>query len=174
FGLDVWPVDPPNVIGIEDSLHGADRRQRFFQLLEKRGVKHTRLRRGLIAIVFVDVPAAEYKILQIRQRDEILDARAPAFGALAQTNGCQLRNRSDGLRQSALDGFYAGDERGCYRSHAGDQDSQVAFGRCYLDIFFAGQLALSFCFEWPGRIGHTAMMRCRAGFSATVYGIEML
>ena len=48
--------------------------------------------------------------------------------------------RADRLRQSALDGFQPGDERGRYRAHAGNQNSQFAFGGRNLDVVLIGQM----------------------------------
>ena len=55
--------------------------------------------------------------------DEVFDERAAVVGALAETDGAHLRERTDGLGEAAADGFDAGDERGGDGSHAGNHDT---------------------------------------------------
>ena len=63
-------------------------------------------------------------------RDEILDRRRAAFGALAQANGAELRQRADRLRRRVAHQVHAGHERGGHGSHAHGEHSELSFGWC--------------------------------------------
>src|SRR5437762_2438735 len=50
-------------------------------------------------------PGTEDQIVQSRQRNEILDERTAAVGPLAEPDGGQLSDRTDGFGQPAANGF---------------------------------------------------------------------
>ena len=73
-----------------------------FSFSSSAGSRTRALRGGFVGGVFENVPAAEDQIVQAGQRNEILDVRGAAVGALAEADGGQLRERSDGQSKSAL------------------------------------------------------------------------
>ena len=68
-----------------------------------------------VAVFFEDVPAAEHDVVQARERQELVDLRRAAFGALAETNRAHLRERADRLGQTLADGHHAGNRGGADR-----------------------------------------------------------
>ena len=76
--LDVRAVEALDVTLIEHRRHRLDRLELIPDLLQLPRVEHTgRPRRG-VAVFFEDVPAAEDNVVQIRQRNELVDLRARA------------------------------------------------------------------------------------------------
>ena len=57
-----------------------------------------------------------------------------ALGTFSQADGSQLGQRTDRLPETPFDSFQSGDKRRRHRTHAGDQDSQFAFGGRNLDV----------------------------------------
>ena len=55
------------------------------------------VQRGGVAVFFEDVPAAEHEIVEIGERNEVLDPGRAAFGAFAETDRAHLRERTNGL-----------------------------------------------------------------------------
>ncbi len=121
-------MDPLDIVLIEDGRHGPDGLERSADLLEQRLFEHAGQIRGLVRIFFEDVPCADDEVFDRGERNEILDQRRAALGALAQPYGGELRQRTDGLRQSPFHGFQPGDERGGHRAHAGNEHAEFSAG----------------------------------------------
>ncbi len=65
---------------------------------------------GFVSVVLVDIPTAKDERFQRGERNEIFDARRAAFGAFAEADGAELRERADGLTKSVLNGLHSGDK----------------------------------------------------------------
>ena len=76
--------------------------------------------------------------------------------------------RADRLPEAALDRFQTGDERRRDRAHAGNQDSQLAFGGRNLDVVVIGQIAFSF----KSKCYNTNSMRDRATATLTTVVVD--
>ena len=90
---------------------------------------------ALVDVVFENVPAGEDDVVQIGERNKILDQWRLVVGALAQADGAHLRERADGLGKAAADSFNAGDHRGGHGAQSDHHHSQLA--RCGRDLGFA-------------------------------------
>ena len=97
--LDVGTLQPLDVALIEDRGHRADRLELAADLIELRCLEDAGRARGGVAVVFEDVPAAKDDVVEIGERDELLDLRRAAFGAFPETDGAHLRQRSDRQRE---------------------------------------------------------------------------
>ncbi len=72
------------------------------------------------------------------ERNEILDQRTAAFGALAEAHRRQLRQRSDRRAEPALHRLDARDESGGNRAHARHQDAEFPIrGSDSVEPFFS-------------------------------------
>src|ERR1700720_1426693 len=97
---------------IENRCTRSDGRQEWLQLLEQAIVEDTRVGGRFVHVVFKDVPAGEDEVVQSRQRNELLTLRWAAVGALAESDGAHLGERSNGLGQAFANGFHASHECG--------------------------------------------------------------
>jgi hypothetical protein len=88
--------------------------------------------RGFVAIGVEDVPAAKHDVIQLGDRDDVLDFRRPVVRALAQADVAHLRQRPNGTRQPLTDGEDAGDKRGADGAKAHQQHPE--FSLCWSDI----------------------------------------
>ena len=87
---------------------------------------------------------------EVGQRHKVLDQRRIVVGALAQADGAHLRERADGLGQSAADGFNAGDHGGGHGAQADDHYAQLARGGRNLRLQrSSGRLAASVAIVSP-------------------------
>ena len=91
-------------------------------------VEHAGAHRRLVRVVREDVPAAEHDVVELGERDVVLDRGRVVVGALAEADVPDLRQRADRLAEAAADRLHAGDERGRDRAHAGQQDAELALG----------------------------------------------
>ena len=114
--LDVRPVQPLHVALIEYRGHGLDGLELGLDLVEQRRLEHAGRPRGLVGVLFEDIPAAEDDVVQIDQRNRLVDFWRSAFGALAETDRAHLRERSDGIGQTFPHGQNTGDGRGADRA----------------------------------------------------------
>ena len=64
--------------------------------------------------------------------NKIFDEGRFVVGALAETNGAHLRERTNGLGETAADRFNTGDHRGGDGAEANDHNAEFAFCRCRL------------------------------------------
>ena len=86
------------------------------------------MRGAFVDVVFEDVPAGKDDVVQVGERNKILDQRRLVVGALAQADGAHLGERADGLGQSASHSFNAGDHRGGHGAQSDNHHSQLALG----------------------------------------------
>ena len=100
------------------------------------------MRSRFVDVVFKNVPAGKDHVVQIRQRDEILDQRRTVFRPLAQPDGAHLRQRPNWLGQSPAHGFDSGDQSGGYRAQAHHHYAQ--FACCGRYLLCCGLLAALF------------------------------
>jgi hypothetical protein len=127
--LYVRAVQALHVILVEDSRQRLDGFQIWLELLERLLVQHLGVRGRLVDVVLENIPAGEDHIVQVRQRNKVLDQRRMVIGALAQPDGAHLRKRADRLGQSAAHRFHAGDHRGGHRAKANHHHAQLALRR---------------------------------------------
>src|SRR5580700_7781331 len=90
-----------DVVLIESGLHGPDVLQEFLNLIEVFGFQDTGLGGGLIGVVGENIPAAENDVVEFGEWDELVNFRRAAFGAFAEANGAELRERADGCGLTA-------------------------------------------------------------------------
>src|SRR4051812_28505038 len=88
-------------------------------------------RRG-VRVVMKQIPAAEYQIVQLRERHEVADQRCTRVGAFAEADVAELRERSDRLRLPAPSEHRARDEGRRDGAHSGQQYTQLAVCSCDL------------------------------------------
>ena len=100
--------------------------------------QHARLGGRLVGVVGEEVPAAEHDVLELGQRDELVDERRARVGPLAEADGAHLRQRADGLRDPLPDGLDPGHERRGDGAHSGKQDAELARRRADVDRFTCG------------------------------------
>jgi hypothetical protein len=89
--LDVGAIDARDVLVLEDRRHRLDRRQEILDRIQVAVLEHTGLLRGRIRVVRDGIPGAEHDVVQLGERNEVLDERRTLLGALAQADGRQLR-----------------------------------------------------------------------------------
>ena len=78
---------------------------------------------GVVEVAAEDVPSGEDEVVEVGEGDEVFDEGGAVVGALAEADGAHLGGGADGFGEAAADGFYSGDEGGCYGSHAWDHDA---------------------------------------------------
>ncbi len=91
-------------------------------------VQHPGVDGTRVSVVGNGIPGAEDQLLQIRQRNEILDERSPLLGPLPETNGLHLGEAAHGLGDPPSEGLDAGYERGRHGPETGEQDAELALG----------------------------------------------
>ena len=141
-GLDVGALDALDEVLVEDGFHGLNCRERCFYLLEQGGFEDPGLSGGFPRVILENVPAGHLDVGHFGQWNKVLDSGGAPLGPLAEADGSQLRQGAYGLPQSKLEGFEPGDESGGYRTHARDQNTQLALRGRNLDIVFIGQICL--------------------------------
>ena len=95
-------------------------------LLEQRRLEDTGRLGRAVAVLVEDVPAAEHKIVERRQRDHLADLGRPAIRPFSETDGAHLGQRADGLGQSFTDGDDAGNEGGADGAKADQEHTEFA------------------------------------------------
>ena len=126
--LDVRAVELADVVLVEDRLHRFDGAEQRTRLLEVLRAEDAGFGGGVVGVVGEDVPPAEHDIVQLCQRNKLLDLGDAIFGALAQPDGSHLRERADGGGLAPADQLHAGDKCGGDGTHAGRQHAQLALG----------------------------------------------
>jgi hypothetical protein len=71
FRLEVRTIDALYIITVENRRHGLDLLQRTTQALDQWLIQYARMQCGFVAVLLEDIPAAEFQILQRRQRHEV-------------------------------------------------------------------------------------------------------
>jgi hypothetical protein len=138
-GHDVGAMDLLDEVLVEDRLHRLDGRERLLKLFQQRHFQHTGFDRRLVGVVFEDVPAGDFEVLDLRQRHKVANRGAAPLGSLSQSDRAELSQGPDRLSQTAFDRFQTGDERRRYCAHAGHEHSQLALGGRNLDVVFLCQ-----------------------------------
>jgi hypothetical protein len=98
--LHVGAVDLLHVVVIEHGGARLHRGKKRLQLVEQPLVEHSGVRGRFVHVVFENVPAGEDQVVEAGQRDEFLDLRRAAIGALAEPHRSHLRERADRFRQA--------------------------------------------------------------------------
>jgi hypothetical protein len=130
-GLDLLSGEALDVVLVEDGGHGLDGFEEGAHLLKLVAVEDACGLGGVVEVAAEDVPSGEDEVIERGDGNEVLDEGAALVGALAEADGTHLGDGADGLGEAVADGFYAGDEGGCYGSHAWDHDAK--FSCCGLD-----------------------------------------
>ena len=134
--LDVGAVEALDVAGIEHPLHRPDRLQlRARSWSSRLALEDAGLAGGRVGVVGEDVPGAEDEVVQLRQRDEVLQARHPVLGPLAEADRAHLGERADRLAEPLLDRLDAGDEGGRDRPQPHQQHPQLPLRRLDVNAF---------------------------------------
>jgi len=97
-------------------------------LVEQILVQHPGARGRGVDVVLEDVPPAKDDVVEIGEGHEVLDQGDPVVGPLAEANGAHLGEAAEGLGLAPADGLDAGDKGGGHRTHAGEQDAELALG----------------------------------------------
>ncbi len=125
-GLHVGPLQSFDVVLAENGFPRHD----FFDLrphgLQKASLQNAGVRRAFEAVVVVDIPAAKDQVIDVCQRNKVLDRGHALVGAFAQTDRSHLSQRADRLRDLFLYRFNACDERGADCAQAGNQYTQLS------------------------------------------------
>ena len=127
--LDVRAINVFYVVVIEHRLARLHRRKQRLDLVEQVAFEDAGVGGRRVHVVFENIPASEYQVIETRQRHEFLQFRRAAISALPQPDRSHLGERAYGLRQTFADGFDAGHERRSHRAHARKHDAQLALGR---------------------------------------------
>ena len=138
--LHVRAVEPLDVPLIEHRRHRLDGLELGLDLIEQRRLEHAGGARRLVGVLFENVPAAEDDVVEVGERNDLLDLRRAAFGALAETDGAHLRERADRIGQPFSNGQHAGNGGRADGAEADEQNAQFAF--CWSDfkVFHSRQL----------------------------------
>ncbi len=121
--LHVRAVEPLHVALIEHRGHRLDGFELGLDLIEQRRLEHAGRARRLVGVLFENIPAAEDDVVEIDERNRLVDFRRAAFGAFAETDRAHLRERSDGIGQTFSNGQNAGDGRGADRAEADQKNA---------------------------------------------------
>ena len=100
----------------------------LFHRLEHVWRQDTGAKRSLVAVLARNIPSAKYKLLHVRQGDELVDQGKPRIGSLAQTNALHLGKGTKGLRQAFARQERARDKSGGHGAQPGKQDAEPPAG----------------------------------------------
>ena len=131
--LNVRAVETLDVALIEHRRHRLDRFELAADLLELRRLQHAGGLGGSVGIVLEDVPAAEDDVVEVGERNELVDFWRAGLGALAEANGAHLGERTDRQRESLADREHAGNRRCRDGAKADEQHAKLAARRRYLN-----------------------------------------
>src|ERR1700722_8054916 len=98
--FDVSAVQALDVELIKDGRQWLDRLEKGLELLEQIFVENLGVGSAFVDVVFEDIPASEYDVVQIRERDKFLDQRRLVVSAFAKTYGAHLGKRANRLGES--------------------------------------------------------------------------
>ena len=113
----------------EDGRHRLNGSEFVADRLEILRLQYAGLHRGRIGIVGVGIPATELEIVEVGERNEVLDHGVSLLGALSETDMTHLRQRTNRDGVPLADGQNPGVERRGHRSHAWRKDSEFSGGR---------------------------------------------
>src|SRR5262249_50438719 len=89
--FNVGALEALDVSPIEYRRHRSDRFELVAYAIELAALEHPRRTRGSVTILLEDVPATKDDIIEIRQRNELVDLRGASFGPLSQADRAHLR-----------------------------------------------------------------------------------
>ncbi len=146
--LHVGAVEALHVLAVEHGRHRTNLLELGADLVEQCRLENARRLGGLVGVVFEDVPAAKHHVVERGQRNEVLDERRTALGALAEPHRSHLRQRADRLGQTAADGEDAGDGRRADGAHPDEKNAQFPcrfcdFWRIFHDLELYHQVSRS-------------------------------
>ena len=128
--LRVGSLEPRHVRRVERRAHRPDRAQRFGDRLEVAlYVKHAGVDRRDVRVVGVDVPGTEDDVVEVRERDEVLDERRAALVATPQPHRPELGEGPHRLGHPPADQLDAGDQRRRDCAQADAQDAEAPISR---------------------------------------------
>ena len=100
-GLHVGTLQTFDVVLAENGFPRLD----FFDFrtngIQQRFFEHAGFQGAFVAVVFVDIPAAEDQVVETGERNKILDLRNPAFRAFSEPDGSELSQRADRAARSS-------------------------------------------------------------------------
>ena len=134
--FDVSSVEPLYVFAVERRFHRLDGFQERLHFLQVLIIQNAGFFRGLVRIILEKIPASKNQVIEVCQRNQLLNQRRVVVGALAKTNRSELSKRPYRLGFSFADQLHAGHQRRAYRAHSGQQHSQFSFGRRNLSRLF--------------------------------------
>src|SRR5205823_2189007 len=108
--LHIFAVNTSHITIVERRRHRLDLAKEIREWFDVALLEHSRFARGRERIVGDWIPGAEHQIVELRQRDELLDQRCTLLRALSQANRRHLSQRADWFREAAPDTLDAGDE----------------------------------------------------------------
>ena len=112
-GLDVGRArDARHVAALEHGWHRLDALEEIGDRFDVRLVEHAGVHGRLIRRIGNRIPSPEDDVVELRERDKVLDERAASIGALAEANRRHLGQRADRHREPATHALNTGDERG--------------------------------------------------------------
>src|SRR5262249_25642296 len=123
--LHVWSVKSFDVVLTENGFPRPDLFDFGANLIEERCFEDAGFDGACIAIVFVNVPATEAKVIQARERHEILDSRDSLLGAFSETDRTELRQRANRLGNLFFDGFDTRNKRGADSAKPGNKNAEL-------------------------------------------------
>ncbi len=126
--LDVASAQSLYVALVEDRRPGTNFLELRLDGLEQRWVENAGVSSGLVAVLGINIPAAEHKVLQGSERHEVLDGGNAVFRPLSQTDGAHLRQGSNGSGQPFFDCLNSRYERGAHCADSGQEDTEFARG----------------------------------------------
>ncbi len=129
--LHVRAVNTRDVLVVEHGGHRLDAAQKIGDGLDVTLVQHSRLPGSSERVVGNRIPCAEDEVVQLGERNEILDERSALFGSLAKTDGRHLRQRSYRLGSTAPNAFDSSHECCGDCTEARRQYAKAAGGRRY-------------------------------------------
>src|SRR5215510_477917 len=134
-GFHVRPLEAFDVVLAENGSPWLDLFDLGPDRVEETLFENARLGSAFVAVVLINIPATEDKIIERRKWHEILDLRDSALCPLTKPNGAQLRKRSNWLRNLLFDSFHTGDERCADRTHARNQNAELPGWCVYFEAF---------------------------------------
>ena len=126
----VRAIQPLDVIPVEGGFHGLNGPEKFLGPHEVFRREHGGVGGGFISGVGKEIPAAKGEIVERGERDKLLDQRGTVLGALAQTDGAELRHGSDRLRAVRTNEVHAGHEGGGHGPHSASEHAELSLWRC--------------------------------------------
>jgi len=123
-------ADVLHVFAVERRLHRADAAQRVGDRLDvARALEHAGALRGNVRVIRERIPRAPLDVFQLGEWYKVLDQRRAVVGALTETDGAHLRERTNRRSHAALGELDSGDERARHRTEADGEHTEFAGGR---------------------------------------------